>query len=185
MSTTNHNILYFFSVCRIRPLNMGICLWKAQNRLSGRGFGAACTKTCAKCRPASGSALNQKPSLHEGNPQEAKQVQIGRISVRTVDNSAHLFDDLEGGSGAGHLPQTRFAPTGGNDSIGRLLPVLLNEELLGGILGPIPAAVASQDDPALLTGSLRCCLAGRLRLCCPPIQVLFTGSRFGLLRPSR
>ena len=40
MSTTNHNILYFFSVCRIRPLNMGICLWKAQNRLSGRGFGA-------------------------------------------------------------------------------------------------------------------------------------------------
>ena len=40
MSTTNHNILYFFSVCRIRPLNMGICLWKAQNRLSGRGFSA-------------------------------------------------------------------------------------------------------------------------------------------------
>jgi hypothetical protein len=40
MSTPNHNILYFFSVCRIRPLNMGICLWKAQNCLSGRGFGA-------------------------------------------------------------------------------------------------------------------------------------------------
>ena len=40
MSTTNHNILYFFSVCCIRPLNMGICLWKAQNRLSGRGFSA-------------------------------------------------------------------------------------------------------------------------------------------------
>jgi hypothetical protein len=40
MSTTNHNILYFVVIRGTRPLNMGICLWKAQNRLSERGLDA-------------------------------------------------------------------------------------------------------------------------------------------------
>src|ERR1700677_3925737 len=40
MSRTNHNMLYFVAIRGNRPLNMGICLWKAQNRLSERGLDA-------------------------------------------------------------------------------------------------------------------------------------------------
>jgi hypothetical protein len=38
MSTGNHNILYLAYIRRIRFLNTGICLWKAQNGLALRGF---------------------------------------------------------------------------------------------------------------------------------------------------
>ncbi len=38
MSTPGHNILYFFVICRILLLNAGICLWKAPNSPSQRGF---------------------------------------------------------------------------------------------------------------------------------------------------
>jgi len=38
MSTTNHNILYFVDITRIRFLNTAICLWKVQNSLVRGGF---------------------------------------------------------------------------------------------------------------------------------------------------
>jgi hypothetical protein len=37
-STTNHNILYFLYIPRIRFLNTAICLWKAQNSHAGCEF---------------------------------------------------------------------------------------------------------------------------------------------------
>jgi hypothetical protein len=185
MSTTNHNILYFFSVCRIRPLNMGICLWKAQNRLSGRGFGAGPAPKLVQSagRLPALASIKSLASMRAIHKRQNRCRSTAFLCELWTTPPIYLMTSKEGAVLGMYPRQDSLRP--GGTIIGRLLPVLRNEELLGGILGPIPAAVASQDDPALLTGSLRCCLAGRLRLCCPPIQVLFTGSRFGLLRPSR
>ncbi len=38
MSTRNHNILYSADILGIRLLNIGNCLWKAQNSLARRGL---------------------------------------------------------------------------------------------------------------------------------------------------
>jgi hypothetical protein len=57
MSTTNHNILYFVDITRIRFLNIAIRLWKAQNSLAPCGF-LALNLPQTLCNQASAGSLS-------------------------------------------------------------------------------------------------------------------------------
>ena len=81
-STTNHYILYFVCVPRIRLLNSGNCLWKAQNTVAQRGLHPPILPSIrCHARVAGAYRCTNKASPRRGRVQDAEMVQIGTKDV--------------------------------------------------------------------------------------------------------
>jgi hypothetical protein len=134
MSRTNHNMLYFVAIRGNRPLNMGICLWKAQNRLSERGLDAELAPIIVQTPAGLGSDPHQKPSLREAYSTRRK---TGANRARFCANcgQSHLIHLMTAKVPAVHGSRLRkgLAPTGQDVAIARLFPALFNHDRLRSI----------------------------------------------------